>query len=250
MKVFVSKAQNIYDVFDPIHKVSSIFGLTSFTIKSKNKALKAYVLKQNVASLITSTSWSIFCIYYYISLLMESNGIKKAFSIVNIIFKSSSIFVNWNIMYNRREFHNAINLLISVDQKFNEDGYSTNFEKQKKVASLTVVFSTIFIIVSVICTTFVESIFGNYDWMFIFLSMVICLEHWSLMNFQLGFWMWVVKLKFEKLNCYLNEKFLGDEKSCNIEGNVKLIKAAQIYEKLTEVCKSINEVYGFAVRTF
>lgn len=81
--------------------------------------------------------------------------------------------------------------------------------------------------------------------LFVFLAMNL------LLSSHFCFWMWAVKLRYQKVNSFLIEKFItsffydhAEEENKNIK------KAASIHDKLVDVSECINRCYGFPVSKF
>jgi hypothetical protein len=253
-----SEAKNIQNVFDPIHKLSVMFGFTVFSINQRNGSFKFFISRENIFASIIHSVWSFYWIFFFVSTYLESSKVDKnsaievyrgTLSFISPVFIVSSIFINWKVFASRRIICDMMNLLKSVDDDLRHAGYPMNYKKQKKHAVCLLIVLSILIIIGTAIAAFVNNFNKTFaNWEFVLFAVLIYIVHWVLINTQIFFWMWMVKARFETLNLFLQEEFLRFEKEIRNEGNLKIRKAAVIFEKLSEACECFNKSYGVSVR--
>ena len=254
-KMFSLKARNIFDTFEPLQKVSQPFGLTSFSIKINKGTYKTFNSIGNVFFITVFSVWSLYCAFCYAMFLKDSPSEKKPFmseifqktiSAVMLTFLTLSTFLNWWIFSSQRVVCRALNLIQLVDEDFSKNGLSTNFGKQKTVLIIGISASFVVTTFGVMLANSDRNVFDIYDnWALVMFSFACCVEHWYLITLHFTFFMWIVMLRFETLNLYLNG--ILNETEIKAEDNLKIRKASEIFEMLVEVCECFNQSYGIPV---
>lgn len=253
--MFSLKARNIFDTFEPLQKVSRPFGLTSFSIGMKKGIYRTFISIGNILFISVFSIWSFYCAFRYATFLRDSPSVKEPFmsevfqktiSAVMLTFLTLSTFLNCWIFSARHIVCQALNLLQQIDEDLSNNGLSTNFGKQKIILIIGIAFSFVLTTVGVIMANIIRNVGDMHDnWPLVMFSIACCVEHWFLINLHFTFFMWIVMLRFEKLNLYLNGILIETE--IKVEDNLKIRKASEIFEKLVEICSCFNQSYGVPV---
>lgn len=256
--MFSFKADDIYSVAKPFHICSQLIGLTSFSISNKNGIYVASVTLCNIVCIMFSSIWSGTIAYRCITDLdamwrINTNLISEVFekSMICVVFAFliTSMISNWWIFAARKNFANILNTLMEVDEEFASMKIHINFRRHKQVIFLFVccskVLATFFDLV-----TFIIGRNTNLFYMspLFLISVIIFIETNIFTVYQFTFWMWSVKLRYEKINFHLRESFLFENLHNLLDGNEKLNKIAALHDKLVDVTETINSCYGFPVR--
>lgn len=254
------KACDIYDVVEPIHAISKLFGISSFSIEKQTGFFIDSITVYNVISIAFATLWNIICTVMCAFGASNLSGLKsgqefhlsevyhKSMCCVLFAFLTLSTIGNWWIFATRKHFCQSLNLLLEVDKELKSLGLSVNLTKHKRIVifmtALTFTLTTFVIIIS---NHVQNNLHHMSNGIFVVITFTICVERWLLVNTQLIFWMWMVKLRSESLNLFLKNEFLEPGKEFSETGNLKLTQAAELQRKIVEVSECINECYGFPV---
>lgn len=267
MKMFSFEAENIYDVVRPVHLSSQLMGLTAFSIRREKGIFVESVTWFNLLcialSVLNISSFSLWFISQVES-VWQANNIS-----ISEVFQSSLFCVQLSFMFvenlailsffsSRKKFCLLLNLIMEVDKELEEMKVPMNFRKQKIVVSFFILFhkalTTIAIFLGYILGDGLNVFKSNF---LVWLSMFFFIETTAYLISHFTFWMWAVKLRYEKINLFLKKNFLttmscdkeGSKGSCyNEDGNEKLNTAAWIHDKLVDVSECINRCYGSVVR--
>lgn len=255
--MFSLKADDIYDVVKPFHFFSQLIGFNSFLIKREKGKFKEFVMVRNVFTMIISILFSIYVAVDYIfygidarkayTIPMSDFYNKVSFCLV-VVFVTISIIANLWSFKERKSFCHIFNLLNEIDEKFVKLQITVNLKCQKCFV-LRVLFGMKTFLVFVIFATFLVGKLSRFyklqitDAFAIFLSF----DLWFFINFQFVFLIYLVKLRFEKINLYLRQNFLELKNENIIDGNEKLNEAAKIHDKLVDISDLVNQCCGFSV---
>lgn len=254
------KASNILDVFKPLNIFSQHFGLTSFSVKNHGGLLKTSVSCYNLTFILITTMWNCFCTYIFGSSLSDSKSdpevflssvYQKSMFYVLLSFFNLSIASNWLIFFSREHISRSLNLMTQVDEKLEALSFGVNFKKHKLVVLLLILFTLSLTSFGVFITNLISNILDLFEnGVLVLMSFWFCVELWLLIMLQFIFWIWMVQLRYEKINLFLQDFFLRNKKEYNRKCALKLNEAAEIHRKLVEVSECINHCYGFPVKQF
>lgn len=256
--MFLFKADNIYDVVKPLHYFSQSAGLTSFTIKRRYGVFIGSAEWFNIVLLILISIYTLFIMAIFVSdvnsfWLVNHVHISEVFEnsmfCVILSMLTTSIIFNWWTFGTRIYFARALNLLFEVDQKLLELKVPINLRQHRKVLLIFAISVKSFSLTSI----FVTRVVGRYSEMFqinllLLISLYLCIEMAIFGFHQFTFWMWALKLRYQKINLFLEENFINFEFHNVKEGNEKLCHAAQLHDKLVDVSECINRCYGVPVK--
>lgn len=251
------KAENVYDVAEPLHLCSQLIGLTSFTIKRKNQEIKASVALYNYSCLIVSTVFtalftSMFILnneyMWKINRAYISEVFEKSIFCGLISFFLCLIPTNLWLFASRECIAHTLTLLVEVDDELQRMKVPINFRKHKKVILFFVYLTTTATALSTIYVIFIGK---DKNMIAMDVSLLISMNYCMAWNifviFHFTFIMCAVKLRYENINSYLNANFLSPKVAINKNGNEILNKIASLHDKLVDVTNCINRCYGFPV---
>lgn len=256
--MFSLKADDIYDVAEPLHFFSKIIGLSSFTVARKDGKFVARRSLFNFLCILLTTLYSSATGIFFILHIQEmsqtspfaaSNFFEKGMfcAMLGVFYVSNQS--NWWIFFSRKSFCRILNLLAEVDDELETLKVPINFRKHKKVVLGFVVAIKAFIIVDVILVYFAEVI-GNISHVavpaFVMFTTFVLMEIGLFAIFQFIFVMWAVKLRYQKINLFLEENFLNSNTESK-DGKDQIKKAATIHDKLVDVSEAINRCFGVPV---
>ena len=256
MKMFSLKAESFYESSKPLHFFSQLIGLCSFTVQKDKEIFKVIVTNFNILCLVSSTSLLLFTSIIAVSSLHKfSDDIEKLNT--SDVFETSTIFnylvflfvaiaSNWWIFFSRKSFGSIAKLFSEIDNELNKMKLEINFSTHKKRVWSAVLCSKIFTVIEVLNMLFYTS---GENFTFVF-AMVVGFSILAEFNYFLVsnffFMMYAVKLRYEKINFFLSEKFLSSK---NFDGQINDLNiVAKLHDKLVDVSELINKCYGLPVR--
>lgn len=259
--MFLFQANDIYDTARPLHACSQLIGLTSFSVK---KVLGKFVVCLNlfnilciVLSSILTISISVFYTIikndlYEDEITEISDAFENSILAVTFVYMMVLLLQNWWFFLARKYFADILNSLKEFDDNLK---VRLNFQSHRKIV-LTSVCSIKTVIVLVTFAAFTHDdtvsdyLVGQPVWKHFFfaLTIMITIELNIFLTLQFTFWMWSVKLRYQKLNDFIRENFLSTREENEKNGNDNLQKAAFLHDKLVDVTKYINICYGVPVR--
>lgn len=256
--MFCFKVHNIYDVAKPLHICSQTIGLTCFSIKQKGNVFVYRVTVLNVlcVSLMTfGTLLMIFLYAFYAHQIFSFNRthISELFEncifYLLILFQLTTVIVNWTLIAAKFHFAKALTLLKEIDEELETLKLPINLGKHRNVILCFAIIMKSFTLISLYVTTLIGTKTQLYEVnIFMLIAMSFSMEIAVFTIFHFTFWMWAVKLRYQRINQYLKEQFLTFVGETGEDGVVVLNKAAILHDKLVDVTECINRCYGFPVR--
>lgn len=253
--MFSLKADNIYDVAKPLHFCSRMFGLTSFVVTREKGKLKLSVNALSIFCLLLSIMWSWMFFAMSYSIQEELTKYKKVWAseifqkgIYGVTFGFILIFnltSCWTVL-SQRHFAKLLNLIVELDEELLMIKHPLNLVHHKRIVLIPLVaikLFTIFIFLSI--ATHQKANNYSFTYLAICYSTVMHLQLNIIIIFHFLFWMWAVKLRYQKLNIYLNDKSFNENSNLV---NEKLNIAAMLHDKLVDISELINRCYGVPVR--
>lgn len=254
--MFSLKANDVYDVIEPLHFFSKIIGLTSCTIERESAKFACRKSVFNLLFVILSTLWSVASAYfYYLNANHDSNGFnsyirrgyEKSVYLIIIVMFYISTQTNWWIFFAQNSFCKILNSLAKVDKELQELRVPINLRRHKKVILAFVVFVKISIALNLWVMYLSEKTekFVNVSvTMLVFAGILMELGIFTIFHFI--FAVWSLKLRYENINLFLMENIsmITDEKN---DGNEVLTRIAILHDKLVDASQAINRCYGVPV---
>ena len=254
--MFSLKAESFYESSKPLHFFSQLIGLCSFTVQKDKEKCKVIVTNFNIVCLVSSTSLLLFTSIVAISSLhklpddfekINTSDVFKTSTTFNcLVFLFVAIASNWWIFISRKSFGLIVNLFSEIDNELNKMKLEINFSNHKKRVWSVVLGSNIFTVLEVFnMLLYTEGESASFALaMVVGYSILAEFNYFLVSNFF--FIMSAVKLRYEKINSFLSEKFLSSKK---IDGQINdLKKIATLHDKLVDVSELINKCYGLPVR--
>lgn len=254
--MFSFKADDIYSVAQAFHLGSKSIGLTAFSIERKNGKFVARRSLWNVMCILISTIWSITAGIFFIKdfgkvtdkfSVVEPNVFEKSVYVVLVGFFMISTLSNWWIFFSGKQFCKILNLLKEVDDDLEEMKVPVNLRKHKKFVATFVATTITSIVACVFLTYQFDPSSGLFESpIFVITSMCFLIELGIFTFFHFIFMVWAVRFRYEKINLFLQQNFFN-EKIFAQEENEKLVRVAELHDKLAEVSECINHCYGISV---
>ena len=251
--MFSIKADNIYDVAQPLHQCSRLFGLTSFSVKYEDQRLKASTDIWSVFSILFTIPWSLICIslYYLMPIddlnvhniwISETSEVGMTFLFCGILI-STNLAIWWTFMA-RNHFSKLLNLMLKLDDDLSKIKSPLNFGKHKKIIWVFVTIINLNVVTS-IGSAFLMGHPMNFSYFVCMILFTVCTLMNIILIIHFTFWIWAIKIRYEKVNHYLEEHF-----SNITEGIEKLNASANFHATLVDSSDLINKCYGLPVDLF
>lgn len=260
--MFSLNANDIYDVVKPLHNCSQILGLTSFTIKRKHGLFVASI---NIYSIICNVSSSALCLYFgawYIKnkdefQVMEGSDVfENSIVCVSFGYLSFCLLQNWWFIFVRKYFADILNMLTEIDNDLQVMKVPVNHRHHKAVVLLFIcivkLIASVIIVAALVAIGHSANTSGTQETivtnLFISVAVMVTTELNVYVMQHFTFWMWTVKVRYEKVNLFLQRSFLTSVNTSTKDGLDNMNKAARLHDKLVDVSKLINICYGLPVK--
>lgn len=249
------KASDVYDVAKPLHFYSQLLGVTAFSLRSVDGVFTAACSGLNVLFIVLSTFWSFsFGVIFLLSLgdlwIVEKASLtgifEKSIAFIFVGFSICSVLTNWWLFFAKKHFASIFTLMFKVDKDLERLKAPVNLKKQKLFIFSFIVFSQLLAFFDVCLIELISDYNKLYKVnLWLIMTIWICLQLTIVSIFQFVFIMWMVKLRYEKIN-FLMEKELLIE-TANPRGYEKLTSLAKLHDSLVDVSENINRCYGLPV---
>lgn len=251
-----SKSANAYTVAKPFHFVSKVFGLTSFTVAHENGKFITSTSVFNIFCILSSTVCCIVGSFYFhefMYLVRErfskyeiSNTIEKSSIVLTIFYVYSLIFVNWWIFCSQRFFGKIFNALAEVDDELKAMNTACNFNKQRRIVISVLIMAAIPVMYH-IAGSFAMILIMDEHWIgAAIFAMWIYMTAMGYTLFQFAFFMWQVKIRYQRINSYIvnlhSTRNYGHTKASD-----PLKVAAILHDNLVDISQLVNRCYGLPV---
>lgn len=254
--MFFSRADDIYDVFLPLHIISRSIGLTSFSLKTEKGKIKASATCLSLCIIITTTVLNLVLAHRFVTKtdemwIVNEKVLPKIFidamyCLVLTLFFQTIILQVWTFSA-MGSFARVLNLMLEIDNELSQQFmFQMNYTKQRKY----------FIGCSLVAITFIAllNIFSHFSSEY---HKVYKLS--ALQSFSLGFCMitsttlmcqfylcvWSIRLRFQKINFLLKESFKSWVSDYVMKEKLKRI--ANVHDLLVDVTDNINKCFGVPV---
>jgi hypothetical protein len=169
--------------------------------------------------------------------------------IVVVSFILISTISNLWFFVMRRTILEFINKINEIDEKLVEMKAPVELFTQKRFILLFILFVKILSWTAVVATETLGKTTGAFRTnLIMMITMAVNVQMWIFVNCQFICLTYSLRLRFERINLFLKKAFL-DVACENIEEGIsKLKEAANLYEKVSEVCDDMNRYYGFPVK--
>lgn len=263
-KMFLFQANDIYDAARPLHACSQLIGLTSFSVR---KVLGKFVVCLNLFNILCIVVSSILTIsigvlyttikhdFYEDEMAEISDAFENSILAVTLVYMMVLLLQNWWFFLARNYFADILNLVKEFDDNLDHLKVLLNFQSHRKIVLASVCSIKALTILAIFAafthdSTVNEYLFGQPVWKYFFfaLTMMITIELNIFLVLQFTFWMWAVKLRYQRINEFIRDNFLATREENEKKGNENLQKAASLHDKLVDVTKYINICYGVPVR--
>lgn len=253
------EAFNIYDVIKPLHFNSKLIGLAAFNIRERNGKFEASTTFFNWICLSFMTSLYIAMIIMMATNLedikfenqelLRSEVLLQAFATVSFAYFVILTFSSWWYFAHQKHFASLITTLHDVDGELCLLRVPIDFRNQKLFVLGFVCWIKIAIVILAYLNIFTVNLRFNKDhktltWLALCLSLDLSVH--SSVHFT--FWMWSVKMRYGRVNLFLQRNFLNPLTGRVFDGKALLVKAAQVHDKLVDCSEIINRCYGFPVK--
>lgn len=258
--MFSNKAKVIYDVVNPIHSFSRIFGLTSFSIKKDNhKNYYGFVTFYDAFWLIISSLWSFFVVFWFVfqNKLFELNHefltklFGKCFGVV--AFSEVTIFLvtNWRFVFIKNEIINILKLIDEVDEELTTMNARVDLTSHQRFLKLFLILVTFFNMLGAFTSFITANLTGAYNpSIIVTLFDFFIIQLFVLLCSQFGFFMWSVKVRYFHVNRILEEKFclttVQNGKSLQMKSKT-VTSIAILHEKIVRISECLSDCYGNSV---
>lgn len=253
--MFLIKAGNIYEAFEPLHFVSRLTGLSSFSLTQKDGKFKAaYTWFDDVLVAVTS----LWCLLFAVLVIVKSDQmwrinvkvlpdilVETTFFLM-ISFPLTTVVSHWCILFLKKNLAKILNLIIQVDDELVALKHPIDLRKEKRKNLITSVAIAIFSTSLFILTIFASKSSDIYTMHFVLsLSLGLCQLSNFFLTFQFVFFVSAIKSRFQKINLVLREDFWFANGFYGPTS--KLNKAAYLHDMLVDACQFINRFYGIPV---
>lgn len=256
--MFSLKADDIYCVAKPFHICSKLVGIAAFTIEKKNGIFVSKKSSFDVLCIFAALAWSLTATYIFCSHTNNFAADFNPFTIATNIYQKLVLYTvlififfvtqsSWWILFSHEHFCRILNLIADVDEELKLMKCALNLKKHKKVI-LSFLFASKLGLVLNIASMYLSERQENILNIPILIYAVVCvsIEIGVTIVSQFIFLIWAVKLRYEKINLYLEKNFLST--NCDPENaNKNLNRAAILHDKLVEVSEAINRAFGVPV---
>lgn len=256
--MFSLKADDIYDVAKPFHFYSKLVGIAAFTIVKKNGVFVSRKSSFDVFCIFAALAWSLTSTYIFCSHTNNFAADFNPFTIATNIYQKLVIYTvlififfvtqsSWWIFFSHEHFCRILNLIAEVDKELEVMKCAVNLRKHKKVI-LSFLLATKLGFIANIASMYLSERQENILNIPILIYAVVCvsMEIGLTLISQFIFLIWAVKLRYEKINLYLEKNFLRP--NCDSDdANKNLNQASIIHDKLVEVSEAINRSFGVPV---
>lgn len=252
--MFSFKAENLYEVVKPLHLYSRMFGLTSFSVGVSKHKIDVSLNLLSVFCVLYPTIWSLSTIGLFFlvkdeAAQLEGYWVSNIFEIGIYCFSFGFTLTmnldNWWSFFSRKQFSDLLNVFKEVDEELSRNKSSINYVQHKKIVLIVIIGVNALALLMISSTALYiwscKLSFTYFVWVF---SLTIFVIQNIFVIFHFLFWIWAVKIRYQKINFFLNENFLKNEV---INGENKLNVAAVLHDKLVDTSELINQCYGVPV---
>lgn len=253
------QANNVYDVFKPMHFWSKIIGLTSFKIEVKKKVFVQSISCFNfLCILVSSTFFLVYGLWFTLNvekfdkrhLVNSSSFFQNSMIIIALFSMFSTLLSDWWIFLMRKHFVRILNLFTEVDELLQRLDVPMSLRSQRIFILCFVFALKVLMIMAVFMTKVVVDEIPDQTYQQVFyVLMFIWIESNYLIASQFSFWMYAVKSRYQKINKFLQKNYLTQSGFCSEDEHKKLNEVSLLHDKLVDISECINRCYGLPVRT-
>ena len=249
------KDDNFYGLAAPLHFLSKLLGLTSFSIQKEKGKFVAKVTFFNAFCILISTVCCIFSTIFfasfynelsaYLDRLKSSEMFKSCILFTGFSFLYVALLTNWWTLCHRKSFVSIFVAFQELDEGLEAFNIQLKLPRQKRIVWKIISVTVFLVLLNILMTYFflIERMKRTVCFTFItiwiyFATMVFCFVQFSCLT-------WSVKFRYVKINEFLSENFVME----NSEklSNKNLGKIAKLHDKLVDITEIINRCYGIPV---
>lgn len=253
------RADDIYDVYQPIHLISRSIGLTSFSLKTEKGKIEASSTCSSLCIIISTTVLNLVLAHRFVTKTEEMWIVNEkvlpkifidAMYFLILTFSGQTIIMQVWTLCTMDSVSRILNLMTEIDNELSRQIMflsSVDYTKQRKYFLCSTLFVLAFIAFSFTLTVMVS----DYNEVFKLsipqsISMGLCMSTSTLLMCQFFYLIWSVKMRFRSINSFLSDN--SNQRAENyfaIKKNLR--KIANIHDLLVDVTQNINKCYGVPV---
>lgn len=246
--MFSSEAKNIFDVIKPIHFCSKFAGLTSFSIRQEDcHRYRGAVSLYSVLCIIATTFWnvfSLFCVFADNSIWsLNPTFLTIFFEKCLVIVIAFDLFVIigvnfWTFLIKDRIVA-ILDEIKRVDETLMDMNINIDHSFHRKIV-LSSMIATKVTNISGALFSFINAQFTNVYQTNLLMAFAdfTGTDHFTVFSLQCIFLLLGIRLRYQKLNCELEEQ----------AHEVNSPKLAEVHDKLVEITQSLSFCYGIPVK--
>lgn len=251
------KADDIFDVFQPVHLISRSIGLTSFSLKTEKGKIDASSTCTSLCIIISTTVLNLVLAHRFVTKTEEMWVVNEkilpkifmdAMYFLILTFSIQTIILQVWTFCTMESVARILNLMSGIDNELSRQFmFRVDYTKQRKCFLGVTLFAIAFIAFSFTTT----AIMSDYNEIYKLsipqtISMGLCMSTSTLLMSQFYFFIWSAKMRFRCINSFLNES--SNLRTSNFFATKEKLKnIAHIHDLLVDVTQSINKCYGVPV---
>lgn len=252
-----SKADCVYDVYQPMHFISRSIGLTSFSLKTEKGKMKASTTCLSLCIIISTTLMNLVLAHRFVTKneemwiinekILPRIFIDVMYYVILTLSIQTIILQGWTFCA-KGSFAIIFNLLRTIDNEIlKQCSFRVDYTKQRKYFAAVSLFG----MVSIVFSMTVNVITSDYNELYKLsisqsVSMGLCMSTSTLLMCQFFFFIWMTKMRFRQVNFFL----IGCCKRQMTNDHMMketLKKMANIHDLLVDVTENINKCFGVPV---
>lgn len=252
-----SKADDIYDVFQPVHLISRSIGLTSFSLKTEKGKIVASTTCLSLCIIISTIVLNLVLAHRFVTKteemwIVNDKILPKIFIdamyFLILSFSIQTIILQLWTFGAMGSVAKILNLMTEIDNEMSRHFmFRVNYTKHRKCFVCQSLTALIAIVVSMVAT----NLLSEYNDVYKLstpqsISMGLCIATSTLLMCQFNFFIWSTGMRFRKINFFLKEN-IGFDPENNLTIKEKLQTFAIIHDMLVDVTQNINKCYGVPV---
>jgi hypothetical protein len=257
----VLRAENIFDVARPLHRISRCFGLTAFAIhKNEGRVWKARITLLNFIGVLVLSAYllslSVYFVIHFDKLMFFdelkikiTKVIRIATILVTVTFILTTAIISVITLITRHSIVRVFNIIAEFDEEILNLGIRHNHKKDKILVISIFAGWTLFSSSAIITSIYLNKLFDGFHVdPILFLSIVFCINSVLLFEFQFISVLVSIKVRFRELNRFLWLNFNSTSPYQDDRTKIKILNmTARLHEMLVFASEAVNEGFGVAV---
>lgn len=253
------RAENIFDVARPLHRISRVFGLTAFAIlENEGREWKAKVTFLSfIWVLLLSAYLSTLSIYFifnfeklmFVEEILLTKVIRITMILVSEAFLVNAMLIMITVMLARKAIVRAFNIIADFDEEISNLAIYFKYKKQK-IFITSIIYGWLSVsIIAMIFSTFMHKIHASFKMdPFLLVSLCGCINLNYFFEFQFIFMLWNLKIRFKAINNILWKNFNGSVRFQDDFKKIKILNLiARMHELLVFASEAVSDGFGVAV---